>query len=68
MLCLSCGGKLEVIEVLRDTDDIYRRRKCKVCGRLLFSHESFVEPDESFRSTWNELDRSNRNKTKEEPK
>lgn len=66
MLCETCGGKLEVIEVLRDTDDIYRRRKCRICGRLLYSHEFFVEPDDSFRATWNELDRDKRNKNKEE--
>lgn len=66
MLCNSCGGRLDVIEVLRDTDDIYRRRKCKKCGRLLYSHEAFVEPDDSFRATWNKLDHNNRNKTKEE--
>ena len=68
MICVSCGGKLEVVDVLRDTDDVYRRRKCKLCGRLLYSHESFVEPDDSFRATWNTLDRNIRTKNKEENK
>ena len=68
MFCTSCGGRLGVVEVLRDTDDIYRRRKCKKCGRLLYSHEVFIEPDDSFRATWNECDRNARSKNKEENK
>lgn len=66
MFCVSCGGRLEVIEVLRDDDDIYRRRKCKNCGKLSFSHEEFIEPDDSFRSVWNECYRNKVNKHKEE--
>lgn len=68
MLCAECGGKLEVIDVVRDEDDIYRRRKCKICGKLSYSHEEFVEPDDSFRAAWNKIDSTIRNKGKEEKK
>lgn len=68
MFCISCGGKLEVVDVVRDLDDVYRRRKCKSCGKLVFTFESEVEPTDSFRAAWNECNRNIRNRNKGEKK
>lgn len=66
MVCPDCSGKLTVVDMVRDEDDVYRRRKCTVCGRLVFTLESEVTPDASYRNTWNTLQNNSRNKHKEE--
>lgn len=53
MICPVCEGKLEVVDTVRDIDDIYRRRKCKLCGQLIYTTESEVQPDTAFRAAWN---------------
>lgn len=68
MVCPDCGGKLTVVDTVRDEDDVYRRRKCAVCGRLVYTLESEVEADAKYHSNWNNLIYSSRNKTKEEKK
>ena len=68
MNCPECNSKLEVINVVRDTDDIYRRRRCKVCGKLVYTHESEVIPDAAYRSNWTNLVNNSRNRNKEEKK
>lgn len=60
MICPSCNGKLEVVDVVRDVDDIYRRRKCKSCGQLIYTTESEVKPDTAFRAAWNACARNTR--------
>jgi transcriptional regulator NrdR family protein len=52
MVCPDCSGKLTVVDTVRDEDDVYRRRKCTVCGRLVFTLESEVEPNAAYRSNW----------------
>lgn len=60
MICPACNGKLEVVDVVRDSDDIYRRRKCKSCGQLIYTTESEVTPDTAFRAAWNACERNSR--------
>lgn len=65
MICPSCNGKLGVVDMVRDTQDVYRRRKCKACGRLVYTLESEVEPDSVYRNNWTACDHNIRNKNKE---
>ena len=66
MICPACDGKLEVVETVRNVDYVYRRRRCKSCGHLIYTTESEVNPDTSFRSVWNMCDYDARNRVKEE--
>lgn len=52
MICPSCSGKLRVIDMVRDTDDVYRRRKCTVCQRFVYTKETEVEHDAEFKNIW----------------
>lgn len=53
MLCPECNGKLEVVETVKNLDYIYRRRRCKSCGQLIYTTEKEVSPTTAFRSAWN---------------
>ena len=66
MVCPVCYSKLEVVDTVRDTDDIYRRRKCKACGKLVYTLESEVEPDAAYRNTWANLVYNSRTHNKED--
>jgi transcriptional regulator NrdR family protein len=68
MVCPSCYGKLEVVDTVRDSDKVYRRRKCKACGELVYTLESEVEPDSVYRGTWANLVYNSRSQNKEENK
>ena len=68
MICTQCGSKLEVVDTVRDDDDVYRRRRCKACGKLVYTLESEVEPNAEYHSNWNNLVYNSRNKNKEEKK
>lgn len=39
MLC-ECGGKVGVIDTYGDVGKVYRRRKCKKCGKTFLTIES----------------------------
>ena len=66
MICPACDGKLEVVEVVRNIDYVYRRRRCKACGHLVYTTEAEVNPSANFRAVWNMCDYDARNKNKEE--
>ena len=68
MICPSCYSKLEVVDTVRDSDKVYRRRKCKVCGELVYTLESEVKPDAEYRGTWANLVHNSRTQNKEENK
>lgn len=60
MTC-ECGGKLVVTDSVHVTnDEIYRRRKCKKCSRVIFTSEFEVEHDECFKELWNKNYRKRR--------
>lgn len=68
MICPACGGKLEVVDTVRNTEDVYRRRKCTACNRLVYTLESEVEPDAAFRNNWAICVHNSRTQNKEEKK
>lgn len=54
MKCPNCEGDVKVIDTVKNTDtnEIYRKRKCSVCGHVFFSIEFEVEQDERFKQEW----------------
>lgn len=66
MVCPECNGKLRVIDMVRDTQDVYRRRKCTVCNRLIYTLESEVEPSAEYRNNWAICVHNSRTKNKED--
>lgn len=68
MLCPACSNKLKVVETVRNDEEVYRRKRCTVCGKLVFTLESEVEPDSAYRNNWLVCDHNNRMKNKEENK
>lgn len=68
MLCPACSSKLKVVDTVRNDEEVYRRKRCTVCGKLVFTRELEVEPDPEYRNIWQSCDNDIRNKTKEEPK
>lgn len=66
MLCPACNGKLEVVETVKDLDFVYRRRRCKSCGQLIYTTEKEVSPNPEFRAVWNTYARDKRNQFKED--
>lgn len=59
MNCPKCGGKLMVLDNVKNVDDneIYRRKVCNSCGSVIFTVEYEVESTESFKKTWNKYSR-----------
>lgn len=59
MTCPKCGGKLMVLDNVKNTDEneIYRRKVCNECGDVLFTVEYEVESNEEFKKTWNKYSR-----------
>ena len=43
MFCKECRGKTIVIDTRSFEDEVYRKRKCLVCGRKFFTAE--IEDD-----------------------
>ena len=39
MVCPKCGGKTTVIDGTTTDTKVFRRRKCKVCGELMYTTE-----------------------------
>ena len=40
MYCKECGGKTIVIDTRSFENEVYRKRKCIVCGRKFFTAET----------------------------
>lgn len=59
MICPKCGGKLMVLDNVKNVDDneIYRRKVCNSCGNVIFTVEYEVESNEEFKKTWNKYSR-----------
>jgi transcriptional regulator NrdR family protein len=62
MNCSHCGGDTCVIitNYNTDTNERYRRRKCKTCGRVIWTIEFEVEFDDAYRNQWNDCERMKR--------
>ena len=48
----SCGGDLKVMETREFNNVVYRRRKCLVCDKRMFTAEGFI-PDAEGRKAIN---------------
>jgi transcription elongation factor Elf1 len=57
MLCIRCGEDTEVAETISKETEIFRRRKCKKCGQVMYTEELLVsdpariQKEFSYRST-----------------
>ena len=52
MRCQKCGCETGVSDVVRVTDEVYRKRVCKSCGHKFFTIEFEIEQDENFYEAW----------------
>lgn len=49
MRCIECQkGKYKVTETRTYYDEIYRRRKCMLCGHIIFTSEIYDEQEEEY--------------------
>lgn len=62
MVCKYCGAKLGVTDTthIKETNDIYRSKKCPKCGSKFYTVEKMVEPDNNFWFYWHENSRYTR--------
>lgn len=58
MNCPKCGKETVVWDISKAPDELYRKRKCKVCGHKFCTIEYEVENDENFRKEWVKYNRS----------
>lgn len=69
MIC-KCGGKLGVIDSRAfRPDEVVRKRKCKVCGAVIFTSEKevgIIEGNERFRELYRKMDEKKREKRRKE--
>ena len=73
MKCPDCGGLLRGADILHiaENNENFRRRICTKCGKVVYTVEFEVEPDERFRKEWSTYassrnKRYRRSKTKKE--
>ena len=64
MKCPKCKGKLLVLDNVNDEENFetYRLKKCRECGHSLYTVESEVFVNESFKSAWRKNYRKHKNK------
>ena len=55
MHCPKCNGKVGVLDSTINPKDneIFRKRKCNVCGHIFYTIEFEVEDNERFREEYN---------------
>lgn len=71
MKCPNCGNGVMVWDTARSEEEIYRKRKCKVCGHKFCTIEYEVDYDAKFKKEWAKNNRAwsrTQNKTKKEIK
>ena len=62
MLCKKCNSRLNVCETVNSLDnEVYRRRKCSVCGNIVCTIEKEADNNLRFRLEWNELRKNKSN-------
>ena len=55
MICSMCGGQVSVTDSANKPDgEVYRRRKCKGCGRIFYTIEFEVEKTDQLMAEWYE--------------
>lgn len=68
MVCPKCGEKLTVSDTnhIKDTNEIYRLKKCLKCGEKVYTTETIVTPNNLFWFKWTQYTRhARRNRRKE---
>lgn len=57
LICSECGGSLMVQRAVFDevNQEVYRRRKCDNCGRVVFSIEYEIETTDKVEQLWKNL-------------
>ena len=62
MNCSNCGGDTKVTDTNHHAgvNERYRRRKCKVCGKIMWSIEFEVEFDDKYKEQWYESNKMKR--------
>ena len=58
MTCPECGSESAVWDIAKAREELYRKRKCKVCGLKFCTIEYEVEYDENFRKEWVKYNRA----------
>lgn len=56
----NCGGSLKVIETRHDGAETYRQKRCKKCGKLVYTLEFEIEYDEQVDAIWKSIMRKHR--------
>ena len=54
MKCPKCGGKSYVTDTAQNTEtnETYRRRKCRECQHVFYTAEAEVRRDKDFIDAW----------------
>ena len=69
MIC-KCGGKLGVIDSRAfRPDEVIRKRKCKICGAVIFTSEKevgIIEDNDKYQAIYREMDERKREKRRKE--
>lgn len=53
MKCPICEGKIATVDVLNvDENEIYRKKKCELCGHVFFTAEFEVAENKVFKKEW----------------
>ena len=50
--CPKCGEKTKVMDIVHGPDKTYRRRRCRVCGRIFYTLETPIEMTEKDHFWW----------------
>lgn len=58
MNCPECGSESAVWDIAKAREELYRKRKCKVCGLKFCTIEYEVEYNENFRKEWVKYNRA----------
>lgn len=67
MICPRCNSaKIGVVDTVQNDDDreIYRRRKCRNCGKVLYTIEFEAPYDDQFSEDWTKYYRTTKNSKK----
>lgn len=45
MICPECEGKTKVIDSRVVEENVFRKRECKECGKIIYTEETEIEDD-----------------------
>lgn len=54
MTCNKCGGKSKIVDTVnvKDDNETYRKHKCVECGRVFYTTEIEIVPDDLYIDNW----------------